>query len=144
MIAELRDRGIRLHILAIGSTDGGVVPGLMAPNGEPVVSRLDEDRLREAGHVVVTIPDPRTAQSILKTVRQLAPDSFIIARSRYHMANQDLRRAGADLTVDEEQTVGISLANKIIDVLRESNRGDADVVESDVGREFPDSREGDH
>jgi len=61
-IAELRDRGIRLHILAIGSTDGGVVPGLMAPNGEPVVSRLDEDRLRQlaqAGGGVFRVADYR-------------------------------------------------------------------------------------
>jgi Ca-activated chloride channel family protein len=61
-IAELRDRGIRLHILAIGSNDGGVVPGLMAPNGEPVVSRLDEDRLRElarAGGGVFRVADYR-------------------------------------------------------------------------------------
>ena len=78
--------------------------------------------IHDAGLVVVTIPDPRTAQNILKTVRQLAPDSFIIARSRYHIANKDLRRAGADEVVDEEQTVGIHLAQEVVHVLRESDR----------------------
>ena len=78
--------------------------------------------LPEAGLVVVTLPDPRTAQNIIKTVRQLAPDSFIIARSRYHIANHDLRRAGANVTVDEEQTVGIHLAEEVVHVLRQSDR----------------------
>ena len=78
--------------------------------------------LPDAGLVVLTLPDPRTAQNITKTVRQLAPDSFIIARSRYHIANKDLRRAGADVVVDEEQTVGEHLAGEVVHVLRESNR----------------------
>jgi Ca-activated chloride channel family protein len=46
-IRRLRDAGIRTHVLAVGSTDGGVVPGLIAPNGEPVTSRLDEQGLRQ-------------------------------------------------------------------------------------------------
>lgn len=61
-IAELRDRGIRLHVLAIGTPDGGVVPGLIDPNGEPVISRLDEEQLRqfaETGGGVFRVADYR-------------------------------------------------------------------------------------
>ncbi|MGD2073930.1 MAG: VWA domain-containing protein [Gammaproteobacteria bacterium] len=51
-IRRLRDEGISTHVLAVGSADGGVVPGLIAPDGEPVISRLDEEKLKglvEAG-----------------------------------------------------------------------------------------------
>jgi len=61
-IARLRDRGIRLHILAIGTPDGGIVPGLIEPDGEPVVSRLDEERLSQlaqAGGGVFRVADYR-------------------------------------------------------------------------------------
>jgi Ca-activated chloride channel family protein len=61
-IAELRERGIRLHILAVGTPDGGIVPGLLEPNGEPVVSRLDEERLRQmaqAGGGIFRVADYR-------------------------------------------------------------------------------------
>jgi len=83
---------------------------------------LAHSGIRDAGLVVLTVPDPRTARNIVKTVRQLAPDAFIIARSRYHIANADLINAGADVTVDEEQTVGVNLAHAALHRLRESNR----------------------
>ena len=83
---------------------------------------LEHFGLPEAGLVVVTVPDPRTARNIIEKVRQLAPDAVIIARSRYHIANADLRKAGADVTVDEELTVGIDLAQEVLRILHESNR----------------------
>ena len=83
---------------------------------------LAHSGIRDAGLVVLTVPDPRTARNIVKTVRQLSPDAFIIARSRYHIANADLINAGADVTVDEEQTVGVNLAYAALHRLRESNR----------------------
>ena len=83
---------------------------------------LEHIGLRDTRLVVVTIPDPRTSRDIIKTARQLAPDSSIIARSRYHIANDDLRGAGADVIIDEEQTVGINLAREVMEVLRESHR----------------------
>ena len=45
-IRSLHAAGTRLHILAIGTPQGGPVPGLMATTGEPVLSWLDEDSLR--------------------------------------------------------------------------------------------------
>ncbi len=61
-IAELRDKGIRLHVLGVGTETGGLVPGLIAPNGEPVRSLLDEAKLRgyaEAGGGVFELADYR-------------------------------------------------------------------------------------
>ncbi len=45
-VGELHARGTRFHILAVGTSGGGPVPGMMAANREPVLSWVDEDRLR--------------------------------------------------------------------------------------------------
>jgi len=45
-VQSLQAAGTRLHILAIGTPQGGPVPGLLATTGEPVLSWLDEDSLR--------------------------------------------------------------------------------------------------
>lgn len=80
---------------------------------------LEHFGLGDAGMVVITIPDPRTARNIITMIRHIAPDAKIIARSRYHLASADLHKAGADITVDEEQTVGINLAREALTVLQE-------------------------
>lgn len=46
-VRALRAAGTRLHVLAVGTSEGGPVPGLMAANGEPVLSWLDEQGLRQ-------------------------------------------------------------------------------------------------
>ena len=121
----LQEEGLSPEIIELNpaSAARAIEQNLTVHNGDASSSELLEHLgLRDAGLVVVTIPDPRSAQNILKTVRQLAPGSFIIARSRYHIANNDLRLAGADVIIDEEQTVGVNLAKEVIHLLRESNR----------------------
>jgi len=46
-VKELHERGTRFHILAVGTGSGGPVPGVMASNREPVLSWVDEDKLRQ-------------------------------------------------------------------------------------------------
>jgi len=46
-VRNLNAAGIRFHVLAVGTSHGGPVPGLMATSGEPVLSWLDEDGLRK-------------------------------------------------------------------------------------------------
>jgi Ca-activated chloride channel family protein len=46
-VRELYQRGIRFHILAVGTGGGGPVPGMMGPNREPVLSWVDETRLKQ-------------------------------------------------------------------------------------------------
>jgi Ca-activated chloride channel family protein len=45
-LEELNKTDTRLHVLAIGTKEGGPVPGMMNTNREPVLSLLDEDGLR--------------------------------------------------------------------------------------------------
>ena len=66
-VRELSERGIRLHVLGIGSDAGGDVPGqrgrpLIDPTGQPVRSRLNQDQLRalaDAGGGVYQLADYR-------------------------------------------------------------------------------------
>lgn len=44
-IGQLRDRGIRLHVLAVGTPQGDQVPLPMPAGSAPVISRLDEDTM---------------------------------------------------------------------------------------------------
>ena len=68
--------------------------------------------------VIVTIPDPATAQLVCAAVQRLAPGVPIVARSRYHHYRDALRRAGADRVVDEEQFVGIRLADEALESIQ--------------------------
>ena len=72
-IRSLYEAGIRFHVLAVGTGEGGPVPGLMATNGEPVLSWLDETTLRqlaEIGGGVFRLADYRDSDSraVLKAI----------------------------------------------------------------------------
>lgn len=62
--------------------------------------------------VVVTVPDPTAARLICAAVQRLAPGTPIIVRCRYHLHREALRAAGADHIVDEEEFVGVKLADE--------------------------------
>ena len=68
--------------------------------------------------VVVTIPDYRAATQVVRHVRSLAPQVPIIVRSRYHAFAEEIVRAGATLTVDEEDWIGRRLGLEVNRLLR--------------------------
>lgn len=72
--------------------------------------------------VVVTVPDPNTCREIIEKVRLVAPQAVLCVRSRYHRSIEDLKRAGADIVVDEEDTVGQMLSKEIIGFLKDGSR----------------------
>ena len=72
--------------------------------------------------VIVTVPDPRSAEEVIRNIRFFAPRSMIIARSRYHIASPTLRTAGASTVVDEENTIGDELAREVVASLKQANR----------------------
>jgi CPA2 family monovalent cation:H+ antiporter-2 len=51
---------------------------------------------------IVSVPDDRTANDIVRHLRQLNPNAKIIMRCRYMSNNQRARKAGADEVVSEE------------------------------------------
>ncbi|MGJ8637099.1 MAG: cation:proton antiporter [Phycisphaerales bacterium] len=60
--------------------------------------------------VVVAVPDPSAAGAVVSAVRSLNTDALIVARARYHRHIGEVRRAGADVVVDEEEIVGAELS----------------------------------
>lgn len=84
-----------------------------------VISHLD---IKSACLVVITVPDPRSVKAVIHNWRTFSPDSRIVARSRYHMASQSLKEAGANAVVDEENTTGDKLAEEVMGAIRATNR----------------------
>jgi CPA2 family monovalent cation:H+ antiporter-2 len=72
--------------------------------------------------VIITVPDPRSAQAIIHNVRTFSPEAKIVARSRYHIASQSLKDAGATVVVDEENSIGDELAREVMGSMRQVNR----------------------
>ena len=92
--------------------------GLKAALGD--ASNLDfllHHGLSRAKAVVITIPDHRTSIRIVESVRTLSDRTAIIVRARYHSFVEDLERAGATITVDEEHHTGSKLKEATSEIL---------------------------
>ncbi len=74
---------------------------------------LEHAGISTAKAVVVTIPDPAAARSIVALIRSIAPEVHIIARARYHRFLAELQQGGAHEVVDEERLVGMRLAAQL-------------------------------
>jgi CPA2 family monovalent cation:H+ antiporter-2 len=74
---------------------------------------LDSLHVQTAAVVVVTVPDPGAARRIVELLRAVAPETPVIARSRYHIHRWQLDVAGAHAVVDEEAEVGLRLAEAV-------------------------------
>jgi len=73
--------------------------------------------LPSATALVITLPDHRLAQEVIRQARAIDPAVRIIARSRYSAYVADLERAGATVVVDEETTLGRRVGKTLHDVL---------------------------
>ena len=82
---------------------------------------LEHAGIHDATVVVVTVPDSRTAAGMIRTIRRLLPNVKIIVRGRYHRHLSLLEAAGASLVVDEEQLVGVRLAETTAGQLSETD-----------------------
>jgi CPA2 family monovalent cation:H+ antiporter-2 len=130
------------HVLVVGLGPAGrqVVKTLVAHRLEPVLIDVNPKsrdyarqqglrlHLGDAGHeeilmhagladvcmAVVTIPDPHAAVQIVAMIRRLRPQLPIAVRCRYNRHMPDLQKAGADIVVDEEITMGDMLSRQIV------------------------------
>jgi len=89
---------------------------------EDVLRHLD---VRAAAVVAVTVPAPEVAIQIVRLLRIVAPDSFVVARARYNRFLPELEDAGADVAHDEETYVGLRMAESMRELLP-SGEGAAD------------------
>jgi len=91
---------------------------------------IEQLHLEAVKAVVVTVPDPSTVSRTVELIRSLSPEMMIIVRARYHIHSWQLRRAGANVIVDEEEEVGLRIAAETLQVLgiadsRDKSQGDA-------------------
>ena len=70
---------------------------------------------------VVTVPDPHAAARIVAMIRRLRPQITIAVRCRYNRHMENLHKAGADIVVDEEITMGDMLSRRIVEHLTDES-----------------------
>lgn len=87
---------------------------------------VNEEVLLHAGinnacMVVITIPDPRMTIYVIETVKRIANRALVVARCRYHIFKNDMEKAGAEVVADEENMVGMHLAEAVVHALQEAD-----------------------
>ncbi len=78
---------------------------------ETILRHVDADKARA---VVVVIDDPAGARRIVELARRIAPDSFILVRSRYLREVEPLRSLGADEVIADELEVSIEVFSRVL------------------------------
>ena len=78
---------------------------------------LEHLHVTSADAVIVTLPDPRTVERVVRALRCQSPDVPVVVRSRYHRHVDGLEPAGASAVVDEEQEVGDLLGRRALQFL---------------------------
>ena len=69
--------------------------------------------VRTATVIAVTVPAPRVTIQIVRLLRGVAPESFVVARSRYNRSLPRVEDAGATIVLDEETNVGLRMAESM-------------------------------
>lgn len=67
---------------------------------------LEHAGIHHSKFIVITIPDTKTARHIIELCRSLNPAAEIVVRARYHIHSNELKSAGANVIIDEEDQVG--------------------------------------
>lgn len=73
---------------------------------------LEHVGLRTAKLLVCTLPDHRASAQTIQQIRAFVSSIPIIARARYSIHTLHLKKAGADIVVDEEKCVGDSISKE--------------------------------
>ena len=121
----LKDQNVHAHVIELNPHTAAKARqmGLHVHIGDATSSGL----LKHVGvdvicAVVITLPDPETCRAVIGNIRLLLPGVPILTRSRYHRYLTDLENRGATIVVDEESVVGQTLANDLIDLMREPDQ----------------------
>jgi CPA2 family monovalent cation:H+ antiporter-2 len=77
----------------------------------PILELVHADKARA---IVVVIDDPAGARRIVELARRLAPDAFILVRSRYLREVEPLLELGADEVIADELEVSIEVFSRVL------------------------------
>ncbi len=137
----------KVLVVGLGPAGRQVIDAFIDKNWDPVVIDVNPESREYARHVgvkfylgdacqedilvhagitescmaVVTVPDTGAAIRIIQMIRLLTPEMNIAARCRYSRHMPDLKKAGADMVIDEEINMGQMLSQKIIESIGESS-----------------------
>lgn len=74
---------------------------------------LEHAHVDRAQVIVITVPYTKAARTIIQNCKAIAPQAAILVRARYHLVRWQLQMAGAMEVVDEEEQMGIRLAELV-------------------------------
>ena len=123
LLAEYRDRLVVVD-MNIDNVDVAKLYGIDAHVGDATQTDvLLHAGVQRATVVVIAVPNPTAVRRLIHQTRHLAPEVTIIARSRHHIYRWELLRAGAHSVIDEEDQVGLRLAEEVKQAIAESGVG---------------------
>ena len=121
----LKDQNVHSHVIELNphTADKARQMDLHVHIGDATSSdMLDHIGTQAICAAVITLPDPKTCRDMIANLRLLLPGIPILTRSRYHRYIRDLKDHGATIVVDEESTVGQTLADSLITLMQEPNQ----------------------
>jgi len=71
---------------------------------------LEHAHVQHMALIMIAVPDPETCRTIIHHCKFLAPNTPIVARSRYATFQEELQQAGALEVINEEEHVGYRIA----------------------------------
>lgn len=74
---------------------------------------LEHAGIHQSIIAIVTIPDTKTARHVIEQCHSLNPSVEIVARARYHIHSNELKDAGANMIIDEEDQVGREISEYV-------------------------------
>lgn len=116
--ALVRDAGVRTVIVDMNMD---TVQGLKRAGRDAIYGDatrpeiLDQAGVREAVHLVVTLPHSSGRSDLAMAARELNPSIEITIRARYLAERESLTQAGASKVVYEEGEAGIALARHVME-----------------------------
>ncbi len=118
VVIELIAAGLSLRVIEANSALAATVEGADVLVGDATSEEiLTHAGLSKAKVLILTIPDPGAARTILGVARSLNANIEIVVRARYHRYADVLRRLGTDALADEEVLVGGELARGALALL---------------------------
>ncbi len=78
---------------------------------ETILRHVDADKARA---IVVVIDDPAGARRVVELARRVAPDAYILVRSRYLREVEPLHSLGADEVIADELEVSIEIFARVL------------------------------
>lgn len=113
--AHLADVPYAILELNAGSVQEGLAEGEPIHYGdatqEGILRHVDAEKARA---IVVVIDDPPGARRIVELARRVAPDAFILVRTRYLREVEVLQRLGADEVIADELEVSIEVFSRVL------------------------------